>query len=228
MNAIAACCDCRRFATGRSRDRMSPRLTSDAPPDMVAHVVLRSQAAPHRDERCNTNSGSEIMNKAEFLTTSKPPFAERYDNFIGGKWVAPGRRQIFRQRLAGDRPGGLQDRALRRAGRRSSARCRACGQGRLGPHQRRRTRADPQPDRRPDGSRISSARGRRNLGQWQADPRDPRRRPAAGDRSFPLFRRRDARARKAASPRSITTPSPITSTSRSASSARSFRGISRC
>src|SRR5215468_7770358 len=29
------------------------------------------------------------MNKPEFLTTTKPPFAERYDNFIGGKWTAP-------------------------------------------------------------------------------------------------------------------------------------------
>jgi hypothetical protein len=24
------------------------------------------------------------MNKPEFVTTTKPPFAERYDNFIGG------------------------------------------------------------------------------------------------------------------------------------------------
>src|SRR5215831_10283268 len=29
------------------------------------------------------------MNKVEFLNVTKNPFAERYDNFIGGKWVAP-------------------------------------------------------------------------------------------------------------------------------------------
>src|SRR3974390_2036980 len=35
------------------------------------------------------------MNKPEFLTTSKPPFAERYDNFIGGQWVAPRAGKYF-------------------------------------------------------------------------------------------------------------------------------------
>src|SRR5215510_12836379 len=35
------------------------------------------------------------MNKPEFVTTTKPPFAERYDNFIGGKWVAPKSGKYF-------------------------------------------------------------------------------------------------------------------------------------
>ncbi|MGY3615436.1 aldehyde dehydrogenase [Bradyrhizobium sp. USDA 10063] len=35
------------------------------------------------------------MNKPEFLTTSTNPFAERYDNFIGGKWVAPRSGKYF-------------------------------------------------------------------------------------------------------------------------------------
>src|SRR6266567_9140402 len=35
------------------------------------------------------------MNKPEFLTTSKAPFAERYDNFIGGKWLAPRSGKYF-------------------------------------------------------------------------------------------------------------------------------------
>ena len=35
------------------------------------------------------------MNKPEFLTTTKPPFAERYDNFVGGKWVAPKSGKYF-------------------------------------------------------------------------------------------------------------------------------------
>ena len=29
------------------------------------------------------------MNKVEFLGVTQVPFAERYDNFIGGKFVAP-------------------------------------------------------------------------------------------------------------------------------------------
>src|ERR1700758_5069036 len=35
------------------------------------------------------------MNKPEFLSTTKSPFAERYDNFIGGQWVAPRAGQYF-------------------------------------------------------------------------------------------------------------------------------------
>ncbi|MBR0756875.1 aldehyde dehydrogenase family protein [Bradyrhizobium jicamae] len=35
------------------------------------------------------------MNKPEFLTTTTNPFKERYDNFIGGKWVAPRAGQYF-------------------------------------------------------------------------------------------------------------------------------------
>jgi aldehyde dehydrogenase len=35
------------------------------------------------------------MNKPEFLTTSNNPFAERYDNFIGGKWTAPRSGKYF-------------------------------------------------------------------------------------------------------------------------------------
>src|SRR5438105_7388514 len=35
------------------------------------------------------------MNKPEFLSTTKSPFAERYDNFIGGKFVAPRSGKYF-------------------------------------------------------------------------------------------------------------------------------------
>src|ERR1700757_1291386 len=35
------------------------------------------------------------MNKPEFVTTSKGPFAERYDNFIVGQWVAPRSGKYF-------------------------------------------------------------------------------------------------------------------------------------
>ena len=35
------------------------------------------------------------MNKIEFFRTAKSPLATRYDNFIGGKWVAPKSGQYF-------------------------------------------------------------------------------------------------------------------------------------
>jgi len=35
------------------------------------------------------------MSRPEFVTTTKPPFAERYDNFIGGQWVAPRSGKYF-------------------------------------------------------------------------------------------------------------------------------------
>jgi aldehyde dehydrogenase len=35
------------------------------------------------------------MNKPEFRTASRVPFAERYDNFIGGKFVAPCSGEYF-------------------------------------------------------------------------------------------------------------------------------------
>jgi aldehyde dehydrogenase len=35
------------------------------------------------------------MNKPEFLTPTTVPFAERYNNFIGGKWVAPHSGKYF-------------------------------------------------------------------------------------------------------------------------------------
>src|SRR3569832_1669620 len=35
------------------------------------------------------------MNKVEFLSVTKLPFAERYDNFIGGKFVAPKSGKYF-------------------------------------------------------------------------------------------------------------------------------------
>jgi len=35
------------------------------------------------------------MNKVEFSRTAKVPFAKRYDNYIGGKWVAPHSGKYF-------------------------------------------------------------------------------------------------------------------------------------
>jgi aldehyde dehydrogenase len=40
-------------------------------------------------------AGVNTMNKPELLIAGKFPFAEHYDNFIGGKWVAPRAGQYF-------------------------------------------------------------------------------------------------------------------------------------
>ena len=64
----------------------------------------------------------------------------------------------------------------------------------MGPRQPRRARQHPQRRRRPDAGQSRDARRRRDLGQWQADPRDDPRRRAAGDRPLPLFRGLRARA----------------------------------
>jgi aldehyde dehydrogenase len=42
-----------------------------------------------------TSDKEEIMNKIEFHRSAKVPFAKRYDNFIGGQWVAPKAGKYF-------------------------------------------------------------------------------------------------------------------------------------
>jgi hypothetical protein len=42
------------------------------------------------------------------------PFKKRYDNFIGGQWVAPVDRQYFEKHHSGDRQGVLRGRTVYR------------------------------------------------------------------------------------------------------------------
>ena len=91
-----------------------------------------------------------------------------------------------------------------------------------------RALARPERDRRRDRGQPRDARGRRELGERQAGPRDARGGHPARGRPLPLLRGGDPRARRARSRRSTRTRSPTTSTSRSASSARSSRSTSRC
>ena len=76
-------------------------------------------------------------------------------------------------------------------GHRAGPRRRACGRPRLGQDSRRRAREHPEQDRRPHRGQPGDAGRRRDVGQRQAGPRDPGRRPAARRRPLPLLRRRD-------------------------------------
>ena len=154
-------------------------------------------------------------------------FESRYDNYIGGEWVAPAARPVLREPHPGHRPDVLRGRPLRRGRHRAGARRRARRRTGLGQDLAGRARGDPEQDRRPHRGEPRVHRGRRDLGQRQADPRDAERRHPAGRRPLPLLRRCDPRAGGLAVARSTTTPSPTTSTSRSAWSARSSRGTSR-
>jgi aldehyde dehydrogenase len=61
-------------------------------------------------------------------------------NFIGGRWVDPGRRTLVRQPIADRRTGHLPGRT-QPGGRYRTRAGRRARPGRLGPHQRRRARA---------------------------------------------------------------------------------------
>ena len=77
------------------------------------------------------------MTKIEFFRAAKAPFAARYGNFIGGKWVEPAAGRYFENRSPVN--GQLLCEIARSDAdrRRGGARRRPRGQGRLGPHQRR-------------------------------------------------------------------------------------------
>ena len=151
----------------------------------------------------------------------------RYDNFIGGQWVAPVDGKYFDNitpitgkpfcEIARSNAADIEL-ALDAAHKAKDA------WGKTAPADARR---DPQQDRRPHGGQSRAAGHGRDLGQRQADPRDHGRRHPAGHRPLPLLRRLHPRPGRRALARSTTTPSPITSTSRSASSARSSPGTSR-
>ena len=112
------------------------------------------------------------MNKAEFLGVTQVPFAERYDNFIGGKWVAPVAGKYF------ENTSPITGKVVCEVARSDAQDIEAAldaahaakdAWGRTAPAERA---AHPEPDRRPDGGEPRAARPRRDLGQRQADPRD--------------------------------------------------------
>ena len=97
----------------------------------------------------------------------------RYDNYIGGEWVAAGQGRVLREPLAGHRQDVHRDRPRHRPRTSSSPWTpRTAPQPAWGRTLGRRARQHPEQDRRPDRGQPGDARGRRDLGQRQADPRD--------------------------------------------------------
>ena len=183
----------------------------------------------------SANAGASFSVEESKLTIYAPPgspnsvvtVATRYENFIGGEWVAPVKGQYFQNSTP------VTGQVFTEIARSTSddvelaldarARRQAC----VGEDVRGRSCVGVEQDRRPPAGEPGTAGHRRDLGQRKADPRDPGRGSAVGHRSLQIFRRRDPRLRRAASPRSTVTPSPITCTSHWALWHRSFRGTSR-
>ena len=66
------------------------------------------------------------------MSGSPVPLKERYDNFIGGRWVAPAKGELSGRPDPGDGPADHRGAALDRRGRRDSPSTPLMGQGRLG------------------------------------------------------------------------------------------------
>ena len=72
------------------------------------------------------------LRRPRALLDSPVELEPRYDNFIGGHWVAPVKGEYTRQRDAGHRRAVHRGAALDAGGRRARARRRPCREGRLG------------------------------------------------------------------------------------------------
>ncbi len=118
----------------------------------------------------------------------------RYDNFIGGKWVAPVDGQYF------DNITPITGKPFCQVARSQAADIELAldaaheakdAWGNTSPAERAE---HPEQDRRPHGGQPRAARRGRDHRQRQADPRDDRRRHPARHRPLPLFRRLHPRA----------------------------------
>ena len=153
----------------------------------------------------------------------------KYDNFIGGKWVAPVKGRYFtdhspidgRAHLPKSPAPTAEDvelaldaaHAAKDAWGRTAPTERAAAAATRSPTGSRRT-SNSSPLPRPSTTASRSAR--------------PARRRAAGRSIISAISPAASAPKKARWPRSTTTPSPTTSRSRWASSARSSPGTSRC
>ncbi len=179
----------------------NPFLSSPSSFVNLARAVLLCAAAACRIHRRSPIAlifiCREVLNMKYVhpgLPGSLVSFRKRYGNYIGGKFVRTGIRQLLHQHLAGDRPADRRIPAFRRQGHRAGARRGARGGGRLGQNQRASAFQRAVGDRRSHRIAAGNAGADRNLGQRQTDPRNPECRSAAGGRPFPLLRRLPARA----------------------------------
>ena len=121
-------------------------------------------------------------------------FQSRYDNYIGGEWVAPAQGRYF------ENPTPVTGQTFCEVARSDEADIeRALDAAHAaapawGKTSRRRAGGDPQQDRRPHRGEPRIHRRRRILGQRQAGARDPQRRHPVGGGPLPVLRRSDPRA----------------------------------
>ena len=142
-------------------------------PAGVTHMVGRESPGPSpgarhwRPSRMGQGGTMTVLEK-EFtyappgMSGSPVPLKERYDNFIGGRWVAPVKGGYSGRPHAGDGQADHRGAAVDRRGRRARPRRRPCRQGRLGRDVHDRAIAGPQRDRR---------RHRRQPGDARRSPR---------------------------------------------------------
>ena len=119
----------------------------------------------------------------------------RYDNFIGGQWVAPTQGPVFREPHADQRRARLRDRPLDRRGHRARRSTPRTPPPMPGARRRLPARAAVlfKIADRMEANLPAMADGRDDR-QRQADPRDDGRRPAARRRPLPLLRQLHPRA----------------------------------
>ena len=128
---------------GRRPGRFRPSSSSHPEPAGVSRhggpgVPVPAQA-PDRGARPRWGQGGTVAVLDKEFTYAPPgmsgspvPLKERYDNFIGGRWVAPVKGGYSGRPDPGDGQADHRGAALDRRGRRAGARRRARRQGRMG------------------------------------------------------------------------------------------------
>ncbi|ABA48701.1 hypothetical protein BURPS1710b_0136 [Burkholderia pseudomallei 1710b] len=170
--------------------RRAPRRRPDAPRRGVLARFWRNErrrarrAAHHRYRHARSNDES----RGHATSEHRIPVPQAVREFHRRRMGRPGRRRVFRQRLARHRPAVHRDPSLARSRHRARARRRSRGQGGLGREGRGRARERAAEDRRPDGGEPHAPRRRRDDRQRQAAARNHRGRRAARDRPLPLLR----------------------------------------
>ena len=201
------------------------------PPSRATYLQRRADLTSSKCPGHRRGSSEGVRQMTVYVQPGQPgsvvSYESRYDNWIGGEWVAPVKGQYF------ENPSPVTGKTFCEVARGTAedielaldaAHAAAPAWGRTSVAERAE---HPEQDRRPDRGRTSrcspsprpGTTASRSARRWPPTSRWPSTTSATSPaRSAP---------RRARCPRSTTTPSPTTSTSRSASSARSSRGTSR-